>query len=222
MPDAQPKIALYGHSDTPFTEKCRRGLIFKGLDFELHCAQGPDDVQRWSPVTRLLPVMTVDGELVSDSTHILLRLDEIRRDPPLLSPDPSIAAQQRNLEDWADESFLWYWQEWFRLEAEAARPAAGLWARLWQRLRPRPDEARKRAMAELVQGLDDRLGDLVNLLGTRQFFHADRPSLADLTVHAMLLSLRGDAIPSTARMLAARPTLVDFMRRIEQVTGGSP
>jgi glutathione S-transferase len=220
MSEVQPKLALYGQSSTPFTEKCRRALVFKGLDFELHLSSGPEDVRRWSPVTGLLPVMTVDGELVSDSTNILLRLEQIRAEPPLLSPDPSVAAQQRNLEDWADESFLWYWMEWFRLAAEAPGPPPSAWSRLRRRLGARPDEARRRAQAELVRGLEDRLSDLVNFLGARPFFHADRVSLADLTVHAMLLTLRGDAITGSARLLAEQPTLVDFMRRVEEVTGG--
>jgi glutathione S-transferase len=220
MPEVQPKLALYGQSFTPFTEKCRRALVFKGLDFELHISSGPEDVRRWSPVTGLLPVMTVDGELVSDSTNILLRIEQIRPEPPLLSPDPGVAAQQRNLEDWADESFLWYWMEWFRLSAEVPGPPPSAWSRLRRHLGARPDEARRRAQAELVRGLADRLGDLVNFLGTRPYFHADHVSLADLTVHAMLLTLRGDTITGSARLLAERPTLVEFMRRVEAATGG--
>src|SRR5262245_59695202 len=220
MPGPQPKLALYGHSYTPFTEKCRRALVFKRLDFELHLSTGPDDVRRWSPVTGLLPVMTVDDELVSDSTNILLRLEQIRPEPPLLAADPVVAEQQRNLEDWADESFLWYWMEWFRLSAETPGPPPSVWSRLRRHFGAGPDEARRRAQTELVRGLADRLGDLVNFLGARPFFHSDEVSLADLTVHAMLLTLRGDVIPGSARLLAERPTLVGFMRRVEALTGG--
>ena len=215
-----PKLALYGQTDTPFTEKCRRALVFKGLPFDLHISTGPDDVKRWSPVTGLLPVMRVDDELVSDSTNILLRLEQLYPEPPLLSSVPIVAAQQRNLEDWADESFLWYWMEWFRLSAEAPGPPPSRWSRLRRRLGARPDEARRRAQAELVRGLADRLGDLVNFLGARPYFHSDHVSLADLTVHAMLLTLRGDTIPGAARLLAERPTLVAFMLRVEAATGG--
>ena len=219
MAEAQPRLALYGHSYTPFTEKCRRALVFKGLEFGLHFSSGPEDVRRWSPVTGLLPVMTVDDELVSDSTNILLRIEALRPEPPLLSRDPSVAAQQRNLEDWADESFLWYWMEWFRLEGDAASRPRSAWARLRRRLAFRPRDERRRARTELVQGLADRLDDLVNFLGSRPFFHADQLSLADLTVHAMLRTMRGDTIPGAAQLLAERPALVAFMRRVEAATG---
>jgi hypothetical protein len=32
--------------------------------------------------------------------------------------------------------------------------------------------------------------------------------------------LQGDAIPGSARMLNDRPTLIEFMRRVEKATGG--
>ena len=218
-----PKITLYGLGRVPFTEKCRRALILKGLDFELREPAGPEDFQRWSPKTGLLPVMTIGEELVSDSTDILLRLEELWPDPPLLSSDPVVAAQQRHLEDWADESFLWYYQEWLRATGGASvapSPAASvgplrrLGARLRARFRPEP------ATAELLRGLDDRLNDLVNFLGARPFFHCDRVSMADLTVYAMLRSLREDSITGSAGLLARQPALLAFMLRVEAATGG--
>jgi hypothetical protein len=44
--------------------------------------------------------------------------------------------------------------------------------------------------------------------------------MADLAVYGMLYTIRLDAIPGAARLLAARATLLDFMQRVEQVTGG--
>jgi glutathione S-transferase len=215
-----PKLELYGQTQSPFTEKCRRALVFKRLPFELYLSTGPEDVKRWSPETGLLPVMRVDGELVSDSTNILLRVDELCPEPPLLSSDPVVAAQQRSLEDWADESFLWYWQEWYRLEAGTPAPPRSTWSRLRRRLGAGPDDPRRRGQAELARGLGDRLDDLVKFLSANRFFYGDSLSLADITVHAMLLTLQRDAIPGAAVRLAARPSLVEFMRRVEAQTGG--
>jgi glutathione S-transferase len=220
-----PKIVLYGVREVPFTEKCRRALVLKGLAFELREPAGREDYRRFSPKTGLLPVMTVDGELVSDSTDILLRLDQIQPEPPLVSPDPVIAEQQRQLEDWADESFLWYFQQWLQLEraeeAEAQLPAAqapAIWRRLVRRLRPAP--GRTQAKELLLRDVESRLGDLENLLGTRPFFYADRISMADLTIYGMLASLARDTIPGAAVRIASRSRLLDFMRRVETATGG--
>jgi glutathione S-transferase len=217
-----PKLALYGQTNNPFTEKCRRALVFKKLEFELHFSNGPEDVQRWSPVTGLLPVMRIDDELVSDSTNILLRLEQLCPEPPLLASVPIVAAQQRNLEDWADESFLWYWREWYRLESAAPpAPPESAWARLRRRFAgAAPPDAKQRVQAELLRGVDDRLNDLENFLGSRRFFYSDRVSIADLTVHAMLVTLRRDAMRGAAALVEARKPLCEFMLRVESETGG--
>jgi glutathione S-transferase len=63
------------------------------------------------------------------------------------------------------------------------------------------------------------MDDLVNLLGTRPFFHAERISMADLTVYGMLATLSGDAIHGSAALIASRSPLLEFMRRVEAATG---
>lgn len=218
-----PKIILYGPPRAPYTEKCKRALVLKGLDFELREPSGPEDYARWSPETGMLPVMTVDAELVSDSTDILLRLDELEPSPPLLSPDPTVAAQQRNLEDWADESFLWYFQQWLRLDREreaenGAKGRSGPLRRVAAWLKA--GGTWERPHTGLLRGLDGRMNDLVNFLGSRRFFYSDRVSMADLAVYGMLRTLSMDAIPGAAQLLAKRPILVEFMHRVEQETGG--
>ena len=217
------RIILYGPARAPFTEKCRRALILKDLEFELREPSGPEDYARWSPETGLLPVIRIDGELVSDSTNILLKLDELYPEPRLLSADPTVAGQQRILEDWADESFLWYFQQWLRMSQDGRgntpqRARSSLLRRLlaWMRAGgtwERPETA-------ILRGVDDRLGDLVNLLGTRRFFYADRVSMADLAVYGMLYTVRSNSIPGSAGLLAMRPTLCEFMRSVEDETGG--
>ncbi len=214
-----PKITLYGYRDVPFTEKCRRALVLKGLPFELCEPESDDDIKRLSPKTGLLPVMVVDGELVSDSTNILLRLEEIQPEPPLVSSDPVTAAQQRSLEDWADESFLWYFQQWRRIRSELPSATQPPTARRWSRRAARAPAVAPE-VAELVRGVVARLDDLVRLLGQRPFFYAERVSMADLTIYAMLESMGRDTIPGAAAGIKARPVLVEYMRRVEAATGG--
>ena len=223
MPD---KITLYGPARAPFTEKCRRALVLKGLDFALREPSGPEDYKLWSPDTGMLPVLRVDGELVSDSTEILLYLDQLAPKPPLLASDPRVAAQQRSLEEWADESFLWYWLQWLRLSGNGAgqQPEARTGRRSpWLRRTLawlRAGGTWERPETALLRGLDDRMGDLVNFLGARRFFYSDRLSMADLAVYGMLNVLRNDGIPGSAPLLSRRPTLLEFIRRVEEATGG--
>jgi glutathione S-transferase len=223
------RIVLYGPAAAPYTEKVRRALLFKQLSFEMREPSGPEDYRRWSPETGLLPVVEIDAEWIADSTAILYRLDELFPDPPLLAAEPRTAEQQRQLEDWADESLLWHFLKWQRMEqgreaAGTARAmngaggmrrglrAVGVWIRAggtWER-----------PHAALLRQIGDRLDDLLNFLGARPFFYADRLSMADLAVYGMLFTLHRDSIPGSARLLSERPGLLDYMGRIEQTTGG--
>lgn len=239
----KPSIHLYGLAAAPFTEKVLRALHLKRVPFELHEPETPEDYRRWNPETGLLPLLEVDGERVHDSTAILLRLDELFPEPPLLASDPRTATAQRRLEEWADESFFWYWLRWQGSQPQAsaipvqraladARPGAdppaasvtqavrSLGARLRRRFE-RQSAARPTDAVRLRDELDQRLHDLVRLLAGRPFFYSERVSMADLAVFAMLRSLAGDSIPGGARLLARRPELVAFMRRVEQATGGA-
>ncbi len=207
----------------------RRALLLKGIDFQPREPNGPEDYRRWSPDTGLLPVLEIDGQRTADSTDILFRLDALTPDPPLLAADPKIADMQRQLEDWADESFLWYFVAFSRgrENANASDGSSGgrRKTRLPHFLRSalawlRSGGTWERPETALMRGLGDRLDDLVNFLGGRSFFYADRISMADLGVYGMLYTLRLDSIVGSAKMLDERPALVEFMRRVERQTGG--
>jgi glutathione S-transferase len=160
-------------------------------------------------------------------------------EPPLLSADPTVAAQQRQLEEWADESFLWYFLKYRRMAMgdnfAMPLPLAG-------DLDPPPQPPPRRSSSllrrlaawlaaggtwerphtALLRELALRLDDLANFLGTRPFFYAERLSIADLAVYSMLCYLREDRIPGASLLLAARPTLVTLLERVERETGGRP
>ncbi len=225
--DTTSIIILYGPAGIPFTEKVRRGLLLKGLDYQLREPSGPEDYKRWNPHTGLLPVLEIDGDRTHDSTDILYRLDELFPDPPLLAKEPRIAELQQQLENWADESFLWYYLQYFRIrdakvEDDAKNGASRLpgfvrWTLAWFRSGgtwERPETA-------IIRGLGDRMDDLVQFLGTRPFFYSDQVSMADLAVYSMLHSMRNGGIPGATDMLAERPSLERFIERVEEATDPS-
>jgi glutathione S-transferase len=227
-------ITLYGAARVPYTEKVRRALLYKGLEFALQEPTCAEDYQRWNPKSGMLPVLHVGDEMIEDSTQILIALDARYPDPPLLAPDPMVASQQRQLEDWADESFLWYWMKYRRMLGgeEGPLPLAGEATLASQEAAPSGRLRRFRAWLQAggtwerpITGLQRELGarmdDLVNFLGARPFFYSDRLSMADLGVYAMLFTMRRDSIPGSARLLAERPTLVAFMTRVEEATDGA-
>ena len=227
-------ITLYGAARVPYTEKVRRALLYKRIPFEFHEPTAPEDYQRWNPKSGMLPVIHIGDELIEDSTQILYALDARYPDPPLLASDPMVANLQRQLEDWADESFLWHWMRYRRMlgGGEAPLPLAGEGAvdpkagpvksSAFRRLRAwlKAGGTWERPITGLQRELGARMDDLVNFLGSRPFFYSDRLSVADLGVYAMMFTMRRDSIPGSARLLAERPTLIAFMARVEEATGG--
>ncbi|TMA36373.1 MAG: glutathione S-transferase family protein [Deltaproteobacteria bacterium] len=225
-------ITLYGAARVPYTEKVRRALLYKRLPFELKEPTTPEDYQRWNPKSGMLPVIHLGEEVIEDSTQILYALDARYPDPPLLAVDPMVASQQRQLEEWADDAFLWYWMKYRRMigggeialplksEASDAPPAEQAPSGRLRRLRAwlQAGGTWERPITGLQRELGLRMDDLVNFLGARRFFYSDRLSMADLGVYAMLVTMRGDAIPGSAKLLAERPNLVGFMARVEEAT----
>lgn len=223
------KITLYGPTRIPFTEKVRLALLYKGLAFELVEPASREDYWRWNPQSGLLPVLEIDGERTPDSTAILRRLDELYPEPPLLASDLRIRSQQQQLEDWADENLLWYFNKWIRIRDAAVENEAERRGRLasarWLRRAAawlRAGGTWERPETGVIRGIADRLDDLLGFLGTRPFFYSDRVSMADLGVYAMLYSLSLGAIPGSQKIVVSRPPLVEFMRRVETATGSEP
>jgi glutathione S-transferase len=229
-------VILYGSRLSPFVEKVARALALKNLDYELVTPRSPLDLRRWNPQTGKMPVLEIDGERVYDSTFILQRLDELAPAPALLAEDPGSAAGQRLLEDWADEALYWSvmalrWSKRNR-SASAEQIVSSLPAPAPLRplvrafiTRQLGGSARAQGLGRLpehvlVRELGARLEDLLALLGTRPFFFAERPSAADLAVYGMLRMAASGPTPEAGRLLSERPALLDWMKRVEQATGG--
>jgi glutathione S-transferase len=239
-------ITLYGARASPFTDKVARGLVLKKLDFELVEPKSADDYRRWNPETGLLPALDLDGELLHDSTPILVRVNERFPDPPLLSDDRRVAEGQLRLARWVDETFFWYWNRWMRRpgasplegafvafageslaeaerrfrDAEPPRPT-GVSLRSWvaSRVRGNPDSERWSEEERLLGEVGHRVDDLARLLAPRPFFYADQIGIADLAAHSMLRVLALDSIPGSRRHVERHDALLAFMERVERATG---
>lgn len=224
--DGEKKVTLYGPTEIPFTEKVRRALLYKRIPFEVVEPSSPEDYRRWNPSTGQLPVLEVDDEFYPDSTAILFKLDEIFPEPPLLSTDPRVSGQQKQLEEWADENLLWYFNKWVRSQDADENESNDNGPSLIQRfpgLRRffawlRAGGTWERPEIAILRGVGDRLDDLLGFLGTRPFFYSNTVSMADLGVYSMLYSLGLGVIPGSQRLVIERAALVDFMRRVEAET----
>lgn len=104
-------ITLYQLATSPFVEKVRRALNYKGLAFTVHeverAAVRDGKYAEVSP-TGKFPALVHDSHAVWDSTDILEYLDQAFPEQPVLPIDPRERALAHVVEDWADESLYFY------------------------------------------------------------------------------------------------------------------
>ena len=102
-------ITLYQFATSPFCEKIRRALQYKGLDYEVHNVPRAEvaNYKHISPSGKF-PAIEHDGKAVADSTDVLRYLDEAFPIKPLIPADAKNAAHAHIIEDWADESLYFY------------------------------------------------------------------------------------------------------------------
>lgn len=142
-------ITLYQLATSPFTEKVRRALAYKGLAYEVHeVERGAVAEGKYAAVspTGKFPAIDHDGHAVWDSTDILIYLDKIFEDRPLIPTDIRDAGLAHAIEDWADESLYFYemtmrlaWEH--NLEAALDEFAVGM-----------PGMSREQLRAAILQG----------------------------------------------------------------------
>jgi glutathione S-transferase len=223
------KVRLFGSRSSPFVEKVLRGLWYKGFEVEVVGVRSPSDFKRWSPQTRKMPALELGGERISDSTFILRALEKAVPEPPLWSRDPAVAAQQRLLEDWADEALYFNmlaiaWNgRWNRPTAKYVLADAASFIRTVGPLvvgRQNRNKAREQGMGKLseevlLRELGNRLDDLVALLGASPFFYSDRLGAADLAVYGQLCALCRPVCPPTRDAVMTRAPLAAFKDRVE-------
>ena len=98
---------LYHFALSPFCRKVRLVLAEKRIEVELI------DEKYWEPTTEFLrrnpagkvPVLKIDGMMLTESSAICEYLEETRPEPPLVPADPKARAEVRRLINWFDDKF---------------------------------------------------------------------------------------------------------------------
>jgi len=199
-------MQLHQFRQSPFCEKVRLMLAFKGLEHEIvEVTPGVGQVNLFKlSGQRQVPVL-VDGEtVIADSTAIALHLEREHPQPSLLPADPELRARALLLEDWADTALA----SGVRLalvQAAAGDPA--LRAVLLPAATPNPLKQLVAAVPAGLGGLAEALGEsllgsgerlqlqrslenLLTLVSVQPYLVGPSPSLADLAVAAQLSWLR--------------------------------
>ena len=92
---------------SPFCRKVRLSLAEKKIEVELveerYWEKDPDFLRR-NPAAKV-PVIRLDGKMMSESSAICEYLEETRPDPSLMPSDPDAKYEMRRLVCWFDDKF---------------------------------------------------------------------------------------------------------------------
>ena len=225
-------ITLYQFSTSPFTEKVRRALNYKGVPFDVHevarakAAQG--EYRDVSP-TGKFPAITDGEKAVWDSTDILYYLDEHFAGPRLVPSAPRDAALAHAIEEWADESLYFYemtmrltWEH--NLDAAIDEFAATMPSLPREQLRAmivqgatqltHAQGVGRKPRAQVVDDVERHFRALDALLEGRDWLVGDSLSLADLAVVAQVNALRYAREAESALRKSDR--LPDWIARVDE------
>ncbi|MGH8482055.1 MAG: glutathione S-transferase family protein [Nevskiaceae bacterium] len=197
-----PQILLHQWEMSPFCNKARRCLSYKGLKYEVRDYNGLQarHAAKLSPVGKL-PVLDYDGERIQDSGRIAEFLDRRHPDKPLFPKNRQTLAKARVWDDWASQS-LYFYEIYFRMLDPVSlergldlmckgRPAWERWVLRAVFRRRYPKKLAQQGLARLPRAEVERqffglLADLDTLLATRAWLAGETPSIADLSVAAQL------------------------------------
>jgi glutathione S-transferase len=225
-------ITLYQFEISPFCDKVRRALTYKGIEFrvrEMLFSQQEANLEV-SP-THKFPVIEVDGARVVDSTDIAYYLEERFPRPPLIPDDPAERAHMHIIEDWADESlfpydmamrFLWEHNvplviddifkyetpEFQKLVADTV-PAQVREQLVRQGLGRKDRDAILRDVRRHVQAVDA-------LVSRSDWLIGGALSYADIAVRAMFYVI-GRAVEG-AEMFREHPAILDWQARVDALS----
>ena len=226
-------LTLYQFSTSPFAEKVRRALNYKGLAFDIHevarakVAEG--DYEHVSPTGKFPAIQ--DGEtVVWDSTDIVYHIEANHGGPPLLPSGPRDAALAHAIEEWADESLYFYemtmrltWEH--NLDAALDEFAQALPGVPKTRLRAlivqtttqltQAQGVGRKPREQVVADVERHFRALDALLEGREWLVGDAPSIADIAVVAQVNALR--YAQETEAVFARTNNVPGWMNRLDQV-----
>lgn len=163
---------------SPFCRKVRLSLAEKKIEVELveerYWEQDPDFMRR-NPAGKV-PVLRLDGIMMSESAAICEYIEETRPEPSLLPSDPVQRLEVRRLVSWFDDKF----------HSEVTSKL--LYERVNKKMMQKgyPDSTHVKAGAKAIKYHLDYMGWL---LDHRRWLAGDKMTLADFAAAAHLSSL---------------------------------
>ena len=227
-------ITLYQYEISPFCDKVRRVLNVKHVEYRTEDVSILDTLKgrlkKLSPAAKL-PVLSLDGQVVADSTEIVRLLEARFPEPRLVPVDPREQALVHFLEDWADES-LYFLEMHLRFTLphnaerwvpEAAKQDSALIRRIAAVAMPkamaRITDAQgtgRKPLEAIKRDLDRHFHMINQWLAGREWLVGSALTLADISVYSQLACIAGAS--EGEDLLRGYENVRQWMARVDTAT----
>ncbi|MCW5828806.1 MAG: glutathione S-transferase N-terminal domain-containing protein [Deltaproteobacteria bacterium] len=227
-------VTLYQFELCPFCHKVKAGLELKGVPYR-KVEVNPLNKKELPPLPqgspKKVPVVTLNGKLVEDSTAILKALDEQVKGPVTFLPaDPEARAKSEMIEQWVDDDLTYALPTVIYGTREEAFKAAQVTARtsnfgFFQNLMVRAGGSlimyqvskrilKKRNQTDGHAWVRKELDRFEGWLGDQPFACGSEPTLADVAVHGALKCI--EEFPAFGEAMS-RPKLKAWFDRVQKL-----
>ncbi len=198
---------LYQFETSPYCDKVKAVLAYKGLDYATRTVSPLTKKDLKFSKKKLVPILSDNGEIIEDSTDIVLYLEDKYPKPPLMPKEGPLREEILRWENWIDDHLPAVYQyitytrpsnAKVRMRREALASEGETWEKFalgvagpWMfpiML------AKKLKLASLHDLKDEVLRSLSHLekhLQQQPYLAADAVSLADVALHGFVNSFRG-------------------------------
>lgn len=228
------EITLYQFEMSPFCDKVRRVLKFKGLPYRtenVSLQQVQFGYLKKLTSKAKLPVLNLNGSNIPDSSNIIAELERQYPERPLLPADKKQAALVHFFEDWADEA-LYFNEVYLRFvlpsnapeyAAMAAKEDNALFAAVGKMVAPgmiakqaKAQGIGRKTQAEVMADLKKHFSHLSDWLDGQNYLVGDSLTLADISVASQLGCII--ATPEGKGVATDYPRVTEWLKRVDGVT----
>eukprot|EP01102_Stenamoeba_stenopodia_P001286 TRINITY_DN11112_c0_g1_i1.p1 TRINITY_DN11112_c0_g1~~TRINITY_DN11112_c0_g1_i1.p1 ORF type:complete len:285 (-),score=57.98 TRINITY_DN11112_c0_g1_i1:186-935(-) len=226
-PVSTKRWKLYQFEQSPFCDKIRRVLNYKGVQYDIEEVGLMSNLKKIHPQGKV-PVLEIeDGTRIADSTDIALFIEKRYPEPPLYPRNARDKALAHIVEDWADESLFFYEmrlrfvlgknkEKWIpeltknsnalvKMSLPLVLPSVFSGILDKQGLGRKNDE-------EFLANVEKQIVAANDLLEDRKWFIGDHMTVADIAVFVQLQCFAG--APEALTIMERYPNLMNWMHRV--------
>jgi glutathione S-transferase len=214
-----PRVILHQYANSPFSQKVRTVLAYKGLAYEFVEQPAWMPKPHLTPLTggyRRIPVLQLGADIYCDSALIVRRLEELAPEPSIFPNGWRVAAEATAA--WADRLLFFKTVPLVFTSMADVIPQELFQDR--KKMAPKLSmEALQAAVPSARSALFTHLGMLEHTLTRHDFLLGQEFSVADAAVHHCLWFARND--PTTSARIAALPGTSAWLARIDRMGAGN-